>query len=130
VLVTGGAGFIGSHIVDALINRGCEVVLLDNLDPAAHSKRPDYLNTSRPIAVMSTHGDRLSPASTSCAIKPERWGLVSTSVTLTATPTTMIWGLHTGFELCMTLGSLAVSYWRQAWWFTAKGVTGVPSMES
>lgn len=31
VLVTGGAGFVGSHLVDALISRGCEVVALDNL---------------------------------------------------------------------------------------------------
>lgn len=30
-LVTGGAGFIGSHIVDALVAGGCEVVVLDNL---------------------------------------------------------------------------------------------------
>lgn len=44
VLVTGGAGFIGSHLVDKLIENGHEVIVLDNLsngnktnvNPAAH----------------------------------------------------------------------------------------------
>ena len=31
VIVTGGAGFIGSHIVDTLIKQGIEVIILDNL---------------------------------------------------------------------------------------------------
>ncbi len=44
VLVTGGAGFIGSHIVDELVELGLDVTVLDNLDPAAHATKPDYLN--------------------------------------------------------------------------------------
>ncbi len=44
ILVTGGAGFIGSHIVDDLVADGLTVTVLDNLDPAAHSVHPDYLN--------------------------------------------------------------------------------------
>jgi len=45
VLVTGGAGFIGSHTVDLLINQGFDVVILDNLEPQVHgNQKPDYLN--------------------------------------------------------------------------------------
>lgn len=44
VLVTGGAGFIGSHIVDQLIDAGHRVTVIDNLDPAAHDGAPEWLN--------------------------------------------------------------------------------------
>jgi len=47
VLVTGGAGFIGSHTVDALIEDGYEVRVYDNLNPQVHgekSEKPGYLH--------------------------------------------------------------------------------------
>lgn len=46
VLVTGGAGFIGSYIVDELIRRGHRVRIFDSLDPQVHPthEKPDYLN--------------------------------------------------------------------------------------
>ncbi|MEO8222638.1 MAG: NAD-dependent epimerase/dehydratase family protein [Specibacter sp.] len=40
VLVTGGAGFIGSHIVKAALARGWEVSVLDSLAKEAHPRRP------------------------------------------------------------------------------------------
>jgi dTDP-L-rhamnose 4-epimerase len=46
VLVTGGAGFIGSHLADRLLVAGHSVRALDSLDPQVHSagERPAYLD--------------------------------------------------------------------------------------
>ena len=43
IVVTGGAGFIGSHIVDALSARGDEVIVVDVLSPSAHDGPPEHL---------------------------------------------------------------------------------------
>src|SRR5712691_10694270 len=43
VLVTGAAGFIGSHVLEALTTAGHQVVGLDSLSPAVHSEKPSYL---------------------------------------------------------------------------------------
>jgi dTDP-L-rhamnose 4-epimerase len=45
VLVTGGAGFIGSHTVEVLIEFGYHVIILDSLEPQVHGEKwkpPDY----------------------------------------------------------------------------------------
>jgi dTDP-L-rhamnose 4-epimerase len=43
VLITGGAGFIGSHLADELLARGNRVRALDSLHPQVHDGKPEYL---------------------------------------------------------------------------------------
>ena len=47
VLVTGGAGFMGSHVVDALIERGYEVVVIDNLSAGSLSFLEEHFGNKR-----------------------------------------------------------------------------------
>jgi len=53
VLITGGAGFIGSHLADRLLSDGHEVRALDDLDPQVHEggARPDYLDPAVELVV-------------------------------------------------------------------------------
>jgi dTDP-L-rhamnose 4-epimerase len=47
ILVTGGAGFIGSHLVDDLVELGHEIIVYDNLEPQVHGnldQPPEYLS--------------------------------------------------------------------------------------
>src|SRR5690606_6518257 len=63
VLVTGGAGYIGSHVVDLLIERGYDVVVIDNLytghveavHPKAVFVQADLLDQAKVKEVFTAH---------------------------------------------------------------------------
>ncbi len=65
ILVTGGAGFIGSHIVDELVERGYAVRALDALLSSAHHRRPDYLHPD----VEFIEGDLTDPRTVARALR-------------------------------------------------------------
>ena len=56
-LVTGGAGFIGTHLVRALVERGDEVVVLDSLEPQVHGDAQPELPAGVELIVGDV-GDR------------------------------------------------------------------------
>jgi dTDP-L-rhamnose 4-epimerase len=68
VLITGGAGFIGSHTSDVLLEAGYRVRLLDNLTAQVHGpseKPPAYLNPEAELMV----GDVTDPAAMERALR-------------------------------------------------------------
>ena len=68
ILITGGAGFIGSHTADALIARGHTVRLFDLLDPQIHgevSQFPAYIHS----AAECIRGDVRDPRQLASALE-------------------------------------------------------------
>lgn len=68
ILITGGAGFIGSHLADELLARGHRVRVLDSLDPQVHGEdraRPAYLAPEVDLVV----GDVRDRAAVDAALK-------------------------------------------------------------
>lgn len=68
ILITGGAGFIGSHLADKLLRAGHRVRVLDNLSPQVHgpsARRPAYLAEDAELVV----GDVRDPAAVRRALR-------------------------------------------------------------
>lgn len=68
ILITGGAGFIGSHLADALLRRGYTVRAYDNLTPQVHGDiagAPDYLDDE----VDLVEGDMRDPDCLQAALR-------------------------------------------------------------
>ncbi len=55
ILVTGGAGFIGSHIVDGFLNEGHEVIVIDNLSTG----RKENINPQAKFYLMDIRSEKL-----------------------------------------------------------------------
>src|SRR5687768_8555692 len=68
VLITGGAGFIGSHLADRLVARGDDVVLFDNLSTGSLQNVADVIQSRRATLVVGDVRDRpaLARASEGC----------------------------------------------------------------
>jgi dTDP-L-rhamnose 4-epimerase len=67
-LITGGAGFLGSYVADALLSQGHEVRALDNLSPQVHgedAQRPSYLDPE----VELIRGDVRDPEKVRAALR-------------------------------------------------------------
>ena len=129
VLVTGGAGFIGSHIVDELVRLQHDVVVVDDLDPAAHDGMPDGLSADadyvwRDVRDPSTWSDVLV-ASMPSAIRLPRWVWASPSTMSPTTCPATISVRHAYFGRCTTSLSRGGWSWLRAWWCTEKVGTDV-----
>ncbi len=70
VLITGGAGFIGSHAAEAMLAAGYEVRVFDNLCPQVHGKtrqRPAYLTDDAEL-IVGDLADQLSVERALCGV--------------------------------------------------------------
>jgi len=108
VLVTGGAGFIGSHLADRLLADGHRVRTLDSLDPQVHpeEKRPSYLDPQVELQVGDVR-DREAVA--------EALDGVDVVVALPCTPQAMTRCSGTGKGLTAYL-------WHMRWWSCLQGI--------
>lgn len=66
VLVTGGASFIGSHLVDALVQRGARIRIVDNLSSGRIENIQQHLDAG---SVQFVHRDLLEPGAALAAVE-------------------------------------------------------------
>ena len=134
VLVTGGAGFIGSAVVDLLVAEGFEVVVLDVLLPAAHRGEPSYLN---PDATYVRADVRDTDAVAGClrgvdAVSHQA-AMVGLGLDMRDAPD---YAAHNDLGTAVLLGGLpprdspADSCWPAAWRSTGRAATAAPTTES
>jgi len=122
VLVTGGAGFIGSHVVDTLVDNGFAVRVLDLLHSAAHHGPPDYLNPEAEYRVADLRdGDAVIDGLEGVDAVSHQAAMVGLGVDFADTPeyvshndggtAVLLWALHRrGFEGRLILGSSMAVY--------------------
>jgi len=67
VLVTGGAGFIGSHLIEALVTLGAEVVAIDDLSRGSWSNLEEFGADVRQVTASILDTDALHDATAGCA---------------------------------------------------------------
>jgi len=67
-LVSGGAGFVGSHVAQALLDAGNEVTILDNLSTGHRA--------AVPVGARFHHIDLIDPSATNSAVGTEQWDAV------------------------------------------------------
>jgi UDP-glucose 4-epimerase len=81
-LVTGGAGFIGSHLVDALVHRGCTVTVLDNLSSGRKENLAGVAHRIRFMEGDIREMDDIERAVTGCDVVFHEAALVSVPQTV------------------------------------------------
>jgi UDP-glucose 4-epimerase len=81
VLVTGGAGFIGSHTVDRLIERGCRVAVVDNFSTGKRSNLQQWADDDRLCVLEVDIADGLFAPLVELE---NRWGAVERIIHLAA----------------------------------------------
>lgn len=98
ILITGGAGFVGSHLADELLAKGYQVRVLDNLTPQVHgpdARRPDYLDPEIELIIGDVRDPDILRQALKVLMQSTTWqltsGLVRVCTKLPSTPASTTW---------------------------------------